>query len=244
LAELTDFLQSISGPERKAEVACIVETTHGLLITALLEAGFAVYPVNPNTIDRRRSASGAKTDQIGAYLLAKVGRADFAELHRLQPDSTIIAALKVDSLIQSQTRLVNQIIACLKAYYPVALHLFSKLQQPSALTFLQTYPTPAAAMAASIQELEMTLRKRRHSSPTLQADDITTRTKSRLLLILVKQLLPVVESIAEYDRVFLVFGEPGEKSVASFVPLVAEIRHHARAAAAKEQSRPCHTSAF
>ena len=34
LAELTDFLQAISGPERKAEVACIVETTHGLLITA------------------------------------------------------------------------------------------------------------------------------------------------------------------------------------------------------------------
>jgi transposase len=219
LQELTDFLQAISGPERKAELACIVETNHGLLITALLEAGFAVYPVNPNTIDRRRSASGAKTDSIDAYLLAKVGRADFAELRRLQPDSPIIAELKAltrdqDSLIQSQTRLVNQITASLKAYYPVALHLFSKIQQPSTLTFLQTYPTPAAAMAASLQELEMTLRKGRHSNPRqaaptiyktlhqphLQADDITTRTKSRLLLTLVKQLLPVVQGIAEYDK--------------------------------------------
>jgi hypothetical protein len=36
LAELTDFLQSLSGPERKAELACIVETNHGLLITARL----------------------------------------------------------------------------------------------------------------------------------------------------------------------------------------------------------------
>jgi predicted CoA-binding protein len=33
-----------------------------MLITALLEAGFAVYPVNPQTVDRKRSASRAKTD--------------------------------------------------------------------------------------------------------------------------------------------------------------------------------------
>ncbi len=196
LADLTDFLQSISGPERKADVACIIETNHGLLITALLEAGFAVYPVNPNTIDRRQSASGAKTDSIDAYLLAKVGRAEFAELRRLTPDSSVIAELKAltrdqDSLIQSQTRLVNQLTACLKAYYPVALQLFSKLQQPSTLIFLQTYPTPAAAMAASMQQIEMTLRKGHHSNPRhaastiyqslhqphLQADEITTRTR-------------------------------------------------------------------
>ena len=219
LTDLTNFLQAISGPERKAEMACIVETNHGLLITAVLEAGFAVYPVNPNTIDRRRSPSGAKTDRIDAYLLAKVGRADFADLRRLLPDSPIIAELKAltrdqDSLIQMQTRLVNQLTACLKAYYPVALQLFSKIQQPSTLTFLQTYPTPTTAMAASRQEIEQTLRKGGHSNPRqvastiheslhqshLQADDITTRTKSRLLVTLVKQLLPVVQSIAEYDK--------------------------------------------
>lgn len=219
LGELSDFLQAISGPERKAELACIVETNHGLLISALLEAGFAVYPVNPNTIDRRRSASGAKTDQIDAYLLAKVGRADFADLRRLKPDSPVIAELKAltrdqDSLIQSQTRLVNQITACLKAYYPVALQLFSKIQQPSTLTFLQTYPTPQAARAASLLQIEQTLRQGHHSNPRqvaatiyetlqqphLQADEITTRTKSRLLLTLVNQLRPVVESIAEYDK--------------------------------------------
>lgn len=220
LAELTDFLQEISGETRKADLACMIETNHGLLITALLEAGFSVYPVNPNTIDRRRSASGAKTDSIDAYLLAKVGRADFADLRRLTPDSPIIAELKVltrdqDNLIQSQTRLVNQLTACLKAYYPVALQLFSKLAQPSTLIFLQTYPTPDAAMVASIQQIERTLRQGHHSNPRqaalkiyerlhqphLRADQITTRTKSRLLLTLIKQLLPVVESIAEYDKV-------------------------------------------
>src|SRR2546426_802081 len=156
-AKLTTFLQQIIGSEPKEQMACIIETTHGLLITALLEAGFPVYPVNPKTVDRRRSASGAKTDKIDAYLLAKHGRAEWADLRRLEPDSATVQELKAltrdqDSLIQSQTRLVNQLTACLKAYYPVALHLFSKLQQRSTLLFLQTYPTPEAAMAASLQQ--------------------------------------------------------------------------------------------
>src|SRR5439155_7823740 len=113
-----------------------------------------VYPVNPRTVDRRRGASGAKTDTIDAYLLAKTGRADFADLRRLIPDSEKIAELKLltrdqDALIQTQTRLVNQLTACLKAYYPVALELFAKVQQRTTLLFLQTYPTPQEASAAS-----------------------------------------------------------------------------------------------
>src|SRR5215472_14673328 len=110
-------------------MACIIETSRGLLIAFLLEAGWQVYPVHPKTVDRRRAASGAKTDALDAYLLAKHGRAELADLRRLQPDSTIVAELKAltrdqESLIQSQTRLVNQLTACLKAYYPVALKLF------------------------------------------------------------------------------------------------------------------------
>jgi transposase len=60
------------------------------LIAHLLEAGWPVYPVNPRTVERRRAPSGAKTDTIDAYLLAKTGRADFADLRRLNPDSELI----------------------------------------------------------------------------------------------------------------------------------------------------------
>jgi transposase len=201
------------------QIACIIETKHGLLITSLLEAGLALYPVNPKTIDRKRSASGAKTDQIDAYLLAKHGRSEFADLRRLDPDSPTIAELKAltrdqDGLIQSQTRLVNQLTACLKAYYPAALKLFSKLQQRSSLVFLQTYPTPQAAKEATAEQIEETLRKGHHTNPTavaptiyevlhqpqLTADEMTTRTKARLMLALVVQLLPLIEQIAAYDK--------------------------------------------
>src|SRR5579859_8052730 len=216
LAKLVSFLREIAPLD---QIACILETTHGLLITALLEAGAVLYPVNPKTVDRKRKASGAKTDLIDAYLLAKHGRSEFADLRRLEPDSPQIAELKAltrdqDALIQGQTRLVNQLTACLKAYYPAALQLFSKLQQRSALVFLQVYSTPEAAQAASLAEIEATLKKGGHTAagkvapkihatlhqPHLQADQVTTRTKARLTLALVEQLLPLVKQIAEYDK--------------------------------------------
>jgi transposase len=219
LARLNTFLEQISGPHQRENLACILETTHGLLIAFLLEAGWPVYPVNPRTVDRRRSASGAKTDAIDADLLAKTGRADFADLRRLQPDSELVQELKTltrdqDALIQMQTRLVNQLTACLKDYYPLALELFTKLQQHSTLLFLQTYPTLDKAMGASREQITQTLQQAGHTTaekaaghifetlhrPQLVANAIVTRTKSRLMLALVAQLLPLVQDIAQYDK--------------------------------------------
>jgi transposase len=217
LNELKQFLLSIAGqPEH---LACIVETSHGLLITFLLEAGIPVYPVNPKTANQLRKAAGAKTDRIDAYRLPKTGRFELAELRRLEPDSPTVQELKTltrdqDALIQTQTRLVNQLTACLKDYYPAALHLFAKLQQRSALVFLQAYPTPQAAQAASVEEITATLRTGRHTSPRrvapkivaelhrpqLVASEVIVRAKSRLMLSLVKQLLVVIEEIASYDE--------------------------------------------
>ncbi|GHO90775.1 hypothetical protein KSF_008230 [Reticulibacter mediterranei] len=116
LEELTRFLESLTGPGQKDQLACIVEANRGLLIAALLDAGFTVYPVNPKVADHRRSASGAKTDQIDAYLLAKLGRAELADLRQLHPDSPIIAEIPdltrdQDALVRMQTRLVNQLTA-------------------------------------------------------------------------------------------------------------------------------------
>jgi transposase len=219
LNKLNAFLEQILGTAPKDQMACIIETTHGLLIAYLLDAGWFVYPVNPRTVDRRRSASGAKTDLIDAYLLAKTGRADFADLHRLTPDSEKVAELKMltrdqTALIQMQTRLVNQLTACLKAYYPVALEVFGKVQQKCTLVFLQTYPTPQEARTASADQIKAVLKQCRHpqaasaastivaqlSQPQLQATPATVRAKSRLMLALVSQLLPLIEQIADYDK--------------------------------------------
>lgn len=217
LHHLKDFLLSIAS--RPEDLACIVETNHGLLITFLLEAGIPVYPVNPKTANQLRKTAGAKTDRIDAYLLAKTGRFDLADLRRLSPDSPIIAELKTltrdqDALIQSQTRLVNQLTACLKEYYPVGLKLFGKLHQPSTLLFLQAYPTPAAAAAASLEEIEALLKRCKYPNARraateiveqlhhqeLTANEVIVRAKSRLMLSLVRQLLLLLEDIKSYDK--------------------------------------------
>jgi transposase len=217
LNELKQFVLSIAtDPE---QLACIVETNHGLLITFLLEAGIPVYPVNPKTANQLRKAAGAKTDQIDAHRLSKMGRLDLSELRRLAPDSAIVQELKTltrdqDALIQTQTRLVNQLTACLKEYYPAALKLFTKLQQRSTLLFLQAYPTPQAVQAASLDEITTTLRAGKHTNPSqvaskifaevhrpqLVASEVIVRAKSRLMLSLVKQLLVVIQEIASYDK--------------------------------------------
>jgi transposase len=216
VTKLVTFLRDIAPLD---QFVCIIETTHGLLITALLEAGVPLYPVNPKTIDRKRSASGAKTDLLDAYRLSKHGRAEVADLRRLEPDSPTIAELKAltrdqDALIQMQTRLVNQLTACLKAYYPVALQLWSSLQQKVTLRFLQTYPTLQAVQAASVDQLVATLKQAGHPTanqvartifeavhqPQLGADEVTIKTKSPLMLALVAQLLPLLEQVAAYDK--------------------------------------------
>ena len=149
LDKLCAELQRISEP---ADIACIIETRHGILVNHLLEAECAVYPVNPKTVDRHRSPARAKTDMIDAAILARHGRNELASLRRLQADCPVVQELKVltrdqVALIQQQTRLVNQLTACLKEYYPVALELFSKLDQPIALAFLKAFPTPGQRVA-------------------------------------------------------------------------------------------------
>jgi transposase len=230
LSQLITAFSQICGEAAKDQLACIVETNHGLLIAALLETGFAVYPVNPKTVDRRRNAAGVKTDQIDAYLLAKTGRSDLADLRRLTPDTPLVHELKTltrgqDSLIQSQTRLVNQLTACLKAYYPVALELFGKLHQPSTLAFLRAYPTVQEARIASVEAIATVLKQAGHTRATtaartisqtlqqeqLMADAVTTRTKARLMLALLVQLEPLMNQIAAYDqeieRLFLISAD-------------------------------------
>lgn len=200
-------------------IACIIETKHGLLIQFLLEQGFAVYPVNPKVVDRRRKPSGAKSDPIDARILAELGRTDIKRLRQLKPDSELIQELKtltrdLNTLIRESTRLTNRLIACLKEYFPVALELFTKPTLPVTLDFLKLYPTLEAAQQASVPELAAFLKSHKHPKPNqtaaaiyqklhssqLKASPVVTRTKARLMIALISQLEPLLEQIKEYDK--------------------------------------------
>ncbi|TYP52445.1 transposase [Thermosediminibacter litoriperuensis] len=210
------LLKLVQNPQ---SIACIIETKHGLLIQFLLEAGFAVYPVNPKAFDRRRKPSGSKSDPLDARILAELGTTDINRLRKLEPDSELIQELKAltrdqDTLIRESTRLTNRLISCLKEYFPVALELFSRPTLPVALDFLKLYPTLEAAQQASVLELAAFLKSHKHPkpnqtaitiyqklhSPQLKASPVVTRTKARLMLAILSQLEPLLEQIKEYDR--------------------------------------------
>jgi transposase len=217
LASLTADLRTLgASPE---EVVCVVEMRQGLLIAALLEAGLWGAPVNPKTVDRTRPASGAKSDPLDALLLARAGRRNWPDLRRLQPDSPLVAELKAlrrdqASLIRQQTRLVNQLIACLKAYYPVALALVDKLTRPVAQALLTAFPTLEEARAASEEEVERVLRTAHCPSSAqkatrfrailhraqLVASPALVHAKARYALALVAQLALIHRQLLDCDR--------------------------------------------
>jgi len=57
LAKLVSFLRELAPLD---QIACLLETTHGLLIPALLEAGAVLSPVNPKTVDPSGKPVGPK----------------------------------------------------------------------------------------------------------------------------------------------------------------------------------------
>ncbi len=63
-------------------------------------------------------------------------------------------------------KLANQLTTQLKAYYPAALHLFPRLDQEITPAFLEHYPTPEKATAASLEELQKFFRKQGYTCPS------------------------------------------------------------------------------
>jgi transposase len=220
LAQLSALVRGLVTPGGQLEdVVCLVETTQGLLLTALLEAGLRVYPVNPRSVDGLRPPSGVKTDALDALLLARKGRSDWPELRILHSDSPLLQELKIRTrdltgLLAEQTRLVTELTACLKAYYPSALTCFGGLTRHVTQAFLACFPSPERAQAAAVEEFAQVLRavhypQPQHKAPALweqfhrphlQAAAGVARAKQRLMLALLAQLQLVGEQIAAYDQ--------------------------------------------
>ncbi len=51
-----------------AEVRAVIQTRHGLLVEALVEAGYTVLPVNPQLVSRRRGPARKKDDAEDARI--------------------------------------------------------------------------------------------------------------------------------------------------------------------------------
>src|SRR5262249_36777269 len=136
------------------ELWAAIERPEGRVVDFLLDHGVVVYLVNPKALDRARDRfrpSAAKSDPFDARVLAEFLRTDHRHLQALQPSSEAAQELKYltedyGRHVRQQTRLVNQLTATLKAYYPRALEV-SELTTGLARQFLQAYPMPVAVTA-------------------------------------------------------------------------------------------------
>jgi transposase len=210
--------------ERKAEgikLSAAIERPHGRIVDFLLDHGVVVYPVNPKALDRARDRfrmSQSKSDPFDAYVLAEFLRTDHPHLRALQPNSEQAQELKMltrdyHRLGRHKARLLNQIRATLKEYYPRPLEVFSELESQIALDFLEQYPNPRALSDLNRRRWNRFAKREHHLSeerckalweqlrqPQMPMPEHVVRAKARLLLALVPQLkalLPVVKSYEE-----------------------------------------------
>jgi transposase len=218
LAQLSAILNGLT--DQQGQVLCVVETNQGLLISTLLAAGWTVYPVPTTTVKGLRRPGSAKTDAIDATLLARKGRLDWPQVTCLRPDSPGIEELKAlthdqQTLLTEHTRLVNQLTACVKTYYPVVVDLFDTLGRPSARAFLRAFPCLEQARAASVEQIRTVLAtvhcahaQRKATAiwthlqmAQLQASAGLTRAKTRLMLALLAQVDQLSQDLVVYDQV-------------------------------------------
>src|SRR5215207_3161682 len=127
LARLHDLIASAvpDGVEDEdVEVVVGIETDRGLLVRALVVAGYRVLGVNPLAVDRYRDrarVSGAKSDPGDARVLADMARTDAHQHRPVAADSELADAIKLvarahQSAIWSRRRLAIQ--AALRADHP------------------------------------------------------------------------------------------------------------------------------
>lgn len=179
-------------------ILCAIERKSGLLVHSLLKCAYQVYHIPPKAASRyreRHHASGAKTDAIDARALAHALRTDrhrYQPLQPLDPLTAQIVELSVlrDRLTQSRVRLLNQLTAALKAYYPVALKLFSGPERQITQALLRRWPTPEALRAVSWPEWQAFLSERRY--PAARAERLYARMQEPQLVA----AEPVVQTYA------------------------------------------------
>jgi transposase len=139
--------------EDPARVAVGIETDRGLLVGALLAAGYQVYAVNPQVVSHyrgRHQVSRAKSDRGDAKVLADLVRTDRHNHRPVAGDSVLVEAVKVlarahQSLIWARQRHINALRSALREFYPGALAaLGAQLAEPEAIAVPELAPTPEA----------------------------------------------------------------------------------------------------
>lgn len=176
--ELLNVIASNGGTATETPVA--IETDKNLLVVALADAGFTVYPINPRAVARyrdRHGQAGGKSDPGDAAILANILRTD-KDAHRTLPATTEHARAVKALARQHQEALwaLHQTISRLRSvfleFYPAALQAFPNQKHKAALTVLSAVPTPTAGRALTRRGLVALLHRSGRRNDSSLVDQI------------------------------------------------------------------------
>lgn len=203
-----------------AEVRVVLETRHGLLVEALVDAGFTVVPVNPDLVARRRGPARKKDDTEDARICCLLALDRHAALKALVPHGELAGELRAiarddERAARDERRLLNRLRADLQTTFPAALVIAgSDLGAPTMLRLLQRWPTAEALRSASRDELVSFSRTGRHGWPERFADsvqvalatpwlpvrDYLVRAKAAGIRLAATQLLALADARRGWER--------------------------------------------
>lgn len=161
-----------------AEVRVVLETSYGMLVERLLDAGYTVVPVNPDLVARRRGPAKKKDDAEDARIACRIALDRFERLRVLVPHGEQAAELRAitrddERASRDERRLLNRLRADLIATFPAALTVAGDdLGAPTFLRLLERWPTANALATASRDDLVAFARAGRHGWPERFADRV------------------------------------------------------------------------
>ncbi|HEX2772991.1 MAG TPA: IS110 family transposase [Micromonosporaceae bacterium] len=157
-----------------------IETDRGTWVSALVAAGYQVFPLNPVQVARyreRHGAAGAKSDRGDAHVLAEIVRLDRAHHRPIAGDSPEVEGLKLvarshQAFIWDRTRHFQRLRGALREFFPAAIEAFPDLMAAEALELLERAPDPARAARLSRSKITAALIRAHRREPEARAEAI------------------------------------------------------------------------
>ncbi|MGW4720958.1 IS110 family transposase, partial [Nocardia sp. NPDC004260] len=203
-----------------AEVRVVLETRHGMLVEALLDAGFTVLPVNPDMVASQRGPAKKKDDAEDARICCLLALDPYKDLRRLVPHGDLAGELRAiarddERAVRDQRRLLNRLRTDLLVCFPAAITIAGDdLGSPTMLKLLANWPTHADLSELDRESLEAFARGAKHGWPDrfaarvlgalaveqLPAREYLVRAKATTIAMTANQLLVLGQARKDWAR--------------------------------------------
>ena len=199
-----------------------IERPDGLLVERLLDAGLRVLALHPNQVAATRArfrVSGGKSDRFDAFVLCELARTDHHRFRVLEPDTDETKALRAltrarEDLVKARVAVSNQLRAELERFWPGPIGLFTDLDSPISLAFLEHYPSPADARSLGEKRLQAFLARQHYSggqkparllaklrrAPEGRVGEVEMNARRQIVLCLVTTLKTLAAQIKTLER--------------------------------------------